>query len=136
MACRNDRKLFNLKELSRHQKISRKYLENIFGILKKDGLIFSRVGKNGGFYLPAEIKNISLLRILEALEGKVDIVACRRGRGPCEKIIFCPARLIWQELNAAIKKILASKNLKDLSIKREIRNKCSYMIMRARKKST
>ncbi|MBI4708505.1 MAG: Rrf2 family transcriptional regulator, partial [Candidatus Omnitrophica bacterium] len=38
----------NLGELSRHQDISRKYLEHIFGTLKKHGSIASRVGKNGG----------------------------------------------------------------------------------------
>ncbi|HOW35089.1 MAG TPA: Rrf2 family transcriptional regulator [Candidatus Omnitrophota bacterium] len=135
MACRNDRKLFRLEELSDHQNISRKYLENIFAILKKHHIVHSRVGKNGGFYLPTNIKEISLLKVLEALEGKVAIVHCLDSRNECERVAFCPANGIWNELNTAIKNILAGKNLKDLSAKEKIRRKCSYVLSRAKRPS-
>ena len=124
MACRQDRKLFQLEELSRHQEISRKYLENIFAVLKKNHIVYSRVGKNGGFYLPENIKNISLLRILEALEGKVVIVSCVKNGKRCQRLSNCPANRIWNELNTAIRSILASKNLQELSKNKTIRMNC------------
>ena len=134
IACRNDRKYFSLGELSRHQNISRKYLENIFGVLRKKGIVSSRIGKNGGFYLSEDIESISILRILEALEGEIDIVNCKTNRRICDRIMFCPAKGIWQELNATIKKTLASKNLKDLSRKKEIQEKCFYVLSRGERK--
>lgn len=133
IACRRDKPIFNLGELSRHQDISRKYLEHIFSALKKRGVVLSRAGRNGGFYLPRHLKDITILRILEALEGEVDIVDCRNSWRKCERISFCPAKAIWQELNAAIKKILDSKNLQDLSTKKEIREKCSYIFSKYKK---
>ena len=123
MAYCQDKKLFQLKELSQHQDISRKYLENIFSVLKKHHMVLSKVGKNGGFYLPHNLKKISLLNILEALEGKIDIVNCQNKNNPCLRVSFCPAKGIWDELNKSIKKTLAAKNLLDLSHEKDIRKK-------------
>jgi Rrf2 family protein len=133
MACRKDQKVFHLEELSRHQNISRKYLESIFAALRKHGLVRSRVGKNGGFYLPAGIHKISLLRIQEALEGRVTLVHCLDSHHLCEKISFCPANIIWNEVNEGLRRILASKNLKDLAAQEMIRKKCYLVVSRSTK---
>ena len=129
MACRKGQKLFSLGELSAHQHISRKYLEQIFRQLKIKGLVKSRVGKLGGFYLPENLRAITILRILEALEGDIQIVDCRKKATQCDNILFCPAKGIWQEVNTSIKKILASKNLKELSVNKKIREGCSYFFL-------
>jgi Rrf2 family transcriptional regulator, cysteine metabolism repressor len=136
MACTKDKKLFQLRELSYHQKISRKYLEAIFHTLKRHKIVHSKVGKNGGFYLPADLKSISILRVLEALEGKIDVVNCQKHWRNCERILFCPSRNIWQELSASMRKLLAAQNLKEMSEKKEIREKCSYVLLKFQKKGT
>jgi Rrf2 family protein len=133
MACRNDRAIFSLGELARHQKISRQYLEIIFATLKKHGMVLSRAGKNGGFYLPSNLETISILRIAEALEGEIDIVNCLKSPKPCKRFTICAARMIWQELNTAIKTTLASKNLKDLSTQKEIQKTCDYLFTTTQK---
>ncbi|MFH0838744.1 MAG: Rrf2 family transcriptional regulator [Candidatus Omnitrophota bacterium] len=134
MACRrNGQKLFSLGELSRHQNISRKYLEIIFSTLRKRDIVASRVGKNGGFYLPADLSHISLLKILETLEGKVDIVDCQNPQRKCKRFDYCAAKGIWQELNTSVKNILASKNLKELSEQKEIREKCTPGFLQRKK---
>ncbi len=133
MYCSENQKIFQLGELAKHQDISRKYLENIFSLLKNRRIILSRTGKNGGFYLPTNNKHVSLLDILEALEGKASIVNCKEAHHECERIAFCPANGIWNEVNAAIKKTLASKSLKDLAFQKDIRRKCSRTIALAEK---
>jgi Rrf2 family protein len=136
MACTGDRKYFLLRELSYHQNISRKYLEAIFQRLRKCGIVHSRVGKNGGFYLPSNLKSITILKVLEALEGKIDIVNCRSDWHSCERALFCPSRNIWQELSGSIRKLLAAQNLKDLSEKKDILEKCCYVLLRSKKGKT
>ena len=127
MACETEKKIFKLDELSRHQGISRKYLETIFTTLKKRGIIMSKVGKKGGFYLPRNLKSITILRLLETLEGKLDIVNCKDSWHTCKRINFCPANAIWNELNTTLKTILASKNLQNLSQLREVQHKCAHI---------
>ena len=133
MACCKGKKCFTLKELAKHQNISRKYLENIFALLKKRGIVHSIQGKKGGFYLTSQLKDISILKIIETLEGEVDLVNCYHFNQPCEMADFCTVRTVWHELNKSIKKILASKNLEDLSQEREIQEKCAYLIKRSKK---
>ncbi len=126
MACRPGQGPFKLAELARHQGISRKYLENIFGVLREHGIVRSKIGKNGGFFLPGGLEKISILRIVEVLEGKVDIVRCVGPAKRCKRLSICPASMIWRELNTAIKSVLAAKHLKDLAGQEDIRKKCAY----------
>ena len=133
MACGKKGQLFYLKDLAIHQNISRKYLEIIFAMLRKQGIVNSRVGKKGGFYINPGLKNISALRILESLEGKIEIVECTyRGR-PCDRVVFCPTRAIWKDLNKTVRNYLAAINLKDLSSKKDIQKKCSYLTPSSKK---
>lgn len=130
MAYNKKQKIFQLEELSQHQNISRKYLEHIFAVLKKEGLVHSRVGKNGGFYLGEHTEKISLLKILETMEGRVAVVNCRDHGHTCARLSFCPGNIIWNEVNDSIRKVLASKNLKNLSTEEAIRTKCDLSLRR------
>ena len=66
----------NIAEISENENISRKFLESILLTLKKNGILGSKKGKYGGYYLiknPSEIKMSSILRILE---GPIAMVPC------------------------------------------------------------
>jgi Rrf2 family protein len=66
----------NIAEISENENISRKFLESILLTLKKNGILGSKKGKFGGYYLlkePSEIKMSSILRILE---GPIAMVPC------------------------------------------------------------
>lgn len=111
----NDSKqLHLLDQLALHQNISRKYLENIFALLKKGSIVQSKVGKNGGFYLREKLETITLLRIYELMEGNLEVVSCRSRIKNCPRLSFCPVSPVWSEVNSQIKEILASKSLRDL----------------------
>lgn len=127
MACGKKKQLFYLKDLAKHQNISRKYLEIIFSILRKHGIVNSRVGKKGGFYINPDLKNISALRILECLEGKIEIVECKHKGRACDRVIFCPTRAIWKDLNRTIRDYLSAINLKELSSKKDIQKNVPFL---------
>ncbi len=58
-----------LKDIASEEKISEKYLEAIFSSLRKNDIITATRGKNGGYALALPAENITLNKIIDALEG-------------------------------------------------------------------
>jgi len=64
-------KLMQIKEIAAITQISHGYLEQILATLKKNSLVISIRGVNGGYKLARDAKEIVVLDIVEALEGKL-----------------------------------------------------------------
>jgi Rrf2 family transcriptional regulator, iron-sulfur cluster assembly transcription factor len=104
----------SIKEIARRQKISFRYLENIFHDLKKSGILGSTKGKGGGFYLACKLSQVSLLDLIDILDGEFCIVDCL-GEGPqCENAKKCYTRGMWEKLNGEIRGTFARVNLEDV----------------------
>jgi Rrf2 family transcriptional regulator, cysteine metabolism repressor len=102
------------KDIAAKQNISDSYLENILIILKNSRIIETTRGINGGYILSRPPKDISVLEIINALEGPLDLVECVSSAAACEKSDTCTTRSIWKELADAWKAILEKKTLQDL----------------------
>src|SRR5512147_1430190 len=77
-----------IKDISRRQKISQRYLEQIFNKLLKAGLLKSRRGPRGGYMLSRDPSEISIGDIISAAQGPIVPVLCltedRPGHHPCD----------------------------------------------------
>ena len=104
----------SLKKLAINQDISKKYLENIFRMLQKDGIIRSIRGAHGGYLLAEPPEKISVYRVLKAIDGPVNLLDCISDTSLCGKARECPTRPLWTELEQTIVDFLESKTLKDL----------------------
>ncbi len=62
--------------ISKSENISLKFLESILLTLKKNGLLASKKGKGGGYYLLKEPKEIQMTIIMRILEGPISMVPC------------------------------------------------------------
>ena len=98
-----------IKDISKRQTISARYIEQIFQKLKKAGLIKSIRGRSGGYLLTKKPDEISVGDVIRAIEGKdIRLVACiAKNKGAvkiCEKYGNCAASEVWDE---------ASKRLTD-----------------------
>ncbi len=69
-----------IKDISRRQNISPRYLEQIFQDLKKAGLLKSRRGPQGGYSLAKPAEEITVKDIVLAAEGELQLVNCVKGR--------------------------------------------------------
>jgi Rrf2 family protein len=103
--------LKSIADISQEEKISAKYLEQIFAKLKKAALINSYKGKSGGYVLGDDPKNITVGAIIEILEGKIEptkcySLECKRNQ--------CASKKVWVRLSRAIKKTLTNIKLSDL----------------------
>ena len=103
-----------LKDISRRQGISQKYLWNLINPLKSAGLVKSTRGAHGGFTLARDPAGISVTDILQVLEGSLCLVDCVENPSACEKSAACVARDIWCLAAGNLRQTLASVTLAHL----------------------
>ena len=102
------------KDISRNQKISSAYLENILIALKAQNLIRTVRGANGGFTLDTSPEKITLHQIVRALEGATVPVDCVDAPEDCGRSGFCASRRLWQKLHDAQVAVLKGATLQSL----------------------
>ncbi len=111
---KNNNTPVSIKEISKKEQISNRYLENIFVKLRKAGLISSLKGEKGGFFLTREPAKINLYEILKAAEKQFSPSLCVINSRYCKRSSFCGIREIWQKLDMKIKEFLEQTTLKDV----------------------
>ena len=106
----------SLRDISLRQNISLVYLEQIFSKLKKNNIVKSIRGTNGGYILAKDPEQIKLLNIFSAVDEKVKTVRCRREskKGCNGKLTKCITHNLWDELELHINDFFDKKNLGDL----------------------
>lgn len=104
----------SIREIAAAENISAKYLEAIFALLKKNKIILAEKGKQGGYRLSRAIKKISLLKIIEALDGKLYMIKCISTSKNCAQKNHCFTHDLWHELNSDIREKLKKKTIFDL----------------------
>jgi len=96
------------------QGIPLKFLENILGELKHTGIVASRRGAQGGYWLAKPADEVSLADIVRAVEGPLASV---RGQGP-ESLDYKgeaePLQKVWIALRANIRAVMEDTTLADL----------------------
>ncbi|MBQ9538198.1 MAG: Rrf2 family transcriptional regulator [Treponema sp.] len=106
-----------LKDVSKRQGISVKYLEQITSLLSKLGLLLSVRGPSGGYKLARKPENYTAGEILRVTEGDMAPVAClAEPENSCPRKDNCPTLPFWKGLNDVIKSYLDSTSLKDLAV--------------------
>lgn len=97
--------------------VSRKYLYTLLTVLKNAGMVRAVRGAGGGFSLARAPEKITVLEVVEALEGKLMAVACvnEEDGQECERIGQCAARDVWLELASQVRKVLGNIKLDELA---------------------
>ena len=103
-----------LNEVTKAEGISEKYAEQIVRILRTTGLLVSHRGSQGGYRLAYPPEKITVLNVIEALEGKFSITGCLKENN-CNRISYCVARNVWRRLQDAIVLNLNSTTLAELA---------------------
>lgn len=106
----------SLKDISKRQDISLKYLEQIVGLLTRAGFVKSLRGAGGGYVLTKSPEKYAVGDILRVTEGNLAPVACLEGEeNLCPKAESCKAVKYWQGLYDVINKYLDGTTLLDLT---------------------
>jgi Rrf2 family protein len=92
-----------LADIARRQRISEGYLESIFSILRKAGLVRSVKGAGGGYLLARPAAEISAGEVLTALEGDLSIVEPYLNGGGSYTLRQCIKENVWDVVSQRIK---------------------------------
>ena len=103
-----------LKDIAARQDISEKYLSKLVIPLKGASLVNSARGAHGGYTLSRHPSKITLLEIVEILEGGITPVECVKNEKLCGRSGSCTTRDVWCRLDRSISGFLASVTLEDL----------------------
>ncbi len=109
--------IVQIKEISQREKIPAKFLEQILLALKNAGLLHSKMGVGGGYYLARPAKDISFGQIIRVLDGPLAPVKCvsQMAYEPCgcPDEETCGLRLVMGDVRNAISALLDGTSLAD-----------------------
>ena len=102
-------KVCPLKKISEKEKIPFDFLEKIISELVEAGLVKTKKGVRGGYFLARGPKEITTGEIIRVLENTVPVscVGCQMAR-------ICAARSVWEKVQGSLDSVLDSVTLKDL----------------------
>ncbi len=106
-----------LREVARRQGVSEKYLEHLFRFLRMAGLVRSVRGASGGYVLARPPGEITVLEVVEALEGVLDPVECVSNEEVCQRWETCVARDVWCGVKEVLSDYFSSITLESLAEK-------------------
>ena len=119
LAKNNVKEPISLTEISLRQGISLSFLEQLFLRLKKNNLVLSTRGPNGGYVLSKSPEEIKLSSIIKAVDERIKTVKCKKNskRGCNGKSIKCITHNLWDDLEIHINNFFEKNTLKDILYK-------------------
>ena len=112
----NSRNPVSLRDISLRQGISLDFLEQIFSKLKRNEIVQSIRGTQGGYILNKQPNEIKLANIFHAVDETVKTVQCKKEskKGCNGKASKCITHNLWDELETYINNFFENKSLEDL----------------------
>ncbi len=111
--------LVQIKDIAEHEKIPAKFLEQILLTLKNAGLLNSRMGIGGGYYLAHPASQITLGQIVRVLDGPLAPIRCvsQMAYEPCgcPDVETCGLRMAMLDVRNAISNVLDHTTLADVT---------------------
>ncbi len=101
-------------EIAEAQRIPASFMAKILRRLVRAGLLRSSRGVKGGFCLAKPASEISMLDILEAIEGPLSLASCVPDPRGCEWSSECPAAAVWSKVQVVVRDILGNADLETL----------------------
>ena len=105
----------NATEVADEMEIPRPILYRVLRELQRAALVTSQPGPNGGYRLTRDPAEITLLEIVEALEGSVPLDQCALSGGPCHWDQVCALHEAWIGARQAFADTLANHTLKEVA---------------------
>ncbi len=113
-AAPEGRRQVSLAEIATAQHISLAYLEQLFGPLRRSGLVASARGPGGGYRLARPAPEISIAEIVDAADEPIHATRCEEGGPGCLAGQRCLTHDLWAELGDHIRLFLAGVSLADV----------------------
>lgn len=113
--ARQDDKLHAASEIAADIRLAAPTVSKILKVLARAGLVISYRGAKGGYSLARRPVDISMVEIIDALEGPVALTECGSAPGLCIQEASCSIRANWQHINSAVRQALAGVTLAQMA---------------------
>jgi Rrf2 family protein len=115
-------------DIAERERIPKKFLELILLELKRHGLVQSKKGKGGGYFLARNPGSITLGDVIRFLDGPIALVPCvsrtaYRKCDDCDDEATCGIRIVMKEVRDAMGLILDGTTLADVLKQAETRSR-------------
>ncbi len=114
-----DRKPILISEVAKSTSVPKKFLESILLDLRKAGVLNSKMGKGGGYYLLKEAEDVLLADVIRMFNGPIALLPCASLNyyEPCDECtseVACGLNKMMVEVRDETLKILENKTLHDM----------------------
>ncbi|MDR1740422.1 MAG: Rrf2 family transcriptional regulator [Synergistaceae bacterium] len=103
-----------VSDIARRQDIPPSYLEQIFAKLRRGKLIESVRGAQGGYVLACPASEITVAKVMRALEERINLGECQTETG-CHKAAQCATYSLWRRMKESLDGILETTTLEDIA---------------------
>lgn len=117
LSIKKEKVIFNAEEISKELKVPKEFVSKVLQMLTNSGIVGSKKGKSGGFYLAKSPANIRLIDIVEAIDGLDFFKSCVLGFPGCSSDNPCPVHDKWGKLRNEACKMLSEETLEQLKEK-------------------
>ncbi len=114
LALEGDQRTISSQEICRTQEITPAFLIKVTRPLVRKGILCSTRGVGGGFALARPPDHITLLEIVETIQGPLVFNDCLQSPGTCDRDMNCPVHPVWKQIRRNTENILAGWSLTDL----------------------
>ncbi len=104
-----------LSEIAEAVKVTESYLRKVFQLLSKRGIVVSRRGAKGGYFLARKSEQISLKDVVEAIEGSSCLYNCLMVQRECSIFENCPVRDVFEKASERMFEVLEETSIADLA---------------------
>jgi Rrf2 family protein len=102
--------------VAQRQDIPPALLAKLVPLLVRAGLLDSQRGARGGLSLARPASNISMLEIVEAIEGPIAVNRCTATPLQCDRVDQCAVHPVWQQAQDYLVDLLRATSLEDLQV--------------------
>ena len=102
--------------IAKQQNIPPSFLAKIISQLSIAGLLHTARGARGGVTLAREPKEITLMEVVEAIDGPIQLNECVQATGICSLEDNCPVRAVWCDTQNELVQRLKNTNFGDLMV--------------------
>ncbi len=115
LAAQPEVALTSRSQIASAQGIPEAYLHKLLPALVRAGLLATRRGPHGGFRLARPAREVSLLAVIEAVDGPLALNVCVSGGAGCERAEHCPVHPVWRVAHRQLVALLAETTIGQLA---------------------
>ncbi len=114
LACRSDSQWVDVGEIAQRQDVTKPFMAKIASQVAAAGLLTTQRGTGGGLALTQPPDKITLLQILEAIDGPISLNQCTFEPSRCPRSSKCAVHPIWEKAQRLLKELMSNTLLSEI----------------------